>query len=88
MHELKIDKLFVQGVRRGRGDLQIVRAIVDLAHAFELETVAEGVEDTATLELLRGLGCDVVQGFLFGRAMAERDFAAWAASRKAVASVR
>ena len=86
VHELKIDKLFVQGMRRGRGDVQIVRAIVDLAHAFELETVAEGVEDTATLELLRGLGCDVVQGFLFGGAMAERDFAGWAANREGILS--
>ena len=82
VHELKIDKLFVQHMRDSRGDLQIVRAIIDLAHAFGLSTVAEGVEDEATLEALRELKCDVVQGFLFGRAMAEKDFAAWAAARR------
>ena len=82
VHELKIDKLFVQHMHESRGDLQIVRAIIDLAHAFGLSTVAEGVEDEATLERLRELRCDVVQGFLFGRAMPQGDFMAWAAGRR------
>jgi EAL domain-containing protein (putative c-di-GMP-specific phosphodiesterase class I) len=78
VHELKIDKLFVQNMHASAGDLQIVRAIVDLAHAFGLTTIAEGVEDAPQLETLRALGCDVVQGFLFGKAMPEGDFVAWA----------
>ena len=78
LQELKIDQLFVRKMHKSRGDLQVVRAIVDLARAFELTTVAEGVEDEATLAVLRDLGCDIAQGFLFGRAMPQQDFATWA----------
>ena len=51
-------------------DLAIVRSIVQLAHAIGLETVAEGVEDSSQLALLREMGCDAAQGFLWGPAIA------------------
>jgi len=45
----------------------LVRAIVELAHEFGLEVVAEGVEDESITEQLRALGCDVGQGYLWSR---------------------
>jgi EAL domain-containing protein (putative c-di-GMP-specific phosphodiesterase class I) len=54
-------------VRGSDGDRRIVRSIAAVAEQFELELIAEGVEDEATLELLRGMGVDFVQGFHLGR---------------------
>jgi EAL domain-containing protein (putative c-di-GMP-specific phosphodiesterase class I) len=45
----------------------IVRSTIDLAHAMEMEVVAEGVETPAALALLSVMGCDMVQGFLISR---------------------
>ncbi|MES1982108.1 MAG: GGDEF domain-containing phosphodiesterase [Pseudomonadota bacterium] len=77
VQELKIDILFVRNIHNTRGDKQLVRTIVDLAHNFDLSTVAEGVEDQQTFDLLRDLGCDVIQGFLFSRALPDTDFITW-----------
>jgi EAL domain-containing protein (putative c-di-GMP-specific phosphodiesterase class I)/GGDEF domain-containing protein len=75
--EIKLDKLFVQNLCASEGDARIVRAVIDLAHAFGMEVVAEGVEDEPTLEQLREMGCDLAQGFLIAKALPEADFRAW-----------
>jgi EAL domain-containing protein (putative c-di-GMP-specific phosphodiesterase class I) len=75
--ELKIDKLFVLGMMSDRGDRQIVRSVIDLAHNFDLRAVAEGVEDAATMEELKRLGCDMAQGFEISRAIPARDLGPW-----------
>jgi len=75
--EIKIDKLFVQNMLRSPGDARIVKAMVDLAHNFGLAVVAEGVEDTPTLERLRDLGCDLAQGYIISKALPEAAFQAW-----------
>ena len=67
MDFLKIDREFIRDAMSSDGDQHVVRAIVGLAHGFGLQTIAEGVEDQATLELLRELGVDHVQGFHTGR---------------------
>jgi EAL domain-containing protein (putative c-di-GMP-specific phosphodiesterase class I) len=77
LSELKIDRLFVANMKRSRGDLQIVQSVIDLAHNFELEVVAEGVEDEPTALHLRGLGCDAIQGYFLARPMRARDLADW-----------
>jgi len=77
VQELKIDIMFVRNIHNSRGDKQLVRTIIDLAHNFDLSTVAEGVEDQQTFDLLRELGCDMVQGFLFSRALPHADFMEW-----------
>ena len=69
LSELKIDKLFVQHMRDNKGDQQIVRSVIDLAHNFDLKVVAEGVEDNATLKELKRMGCDLAQGFVISHAM-------------------
>jgi diguanylate cyclase (GGDEF)-like protein len=67
IHEIKIDQSFISGMLDRENDYIIARSIIDLAHNLGHRVVAEGVEDAATLELLRGLGCDIAQGFLFAR---------------------
>jgi diguanylate cyclase (GGDEF)-like protein/PAS domain S-box-containing protein len=64
---VKIDRSFVQALTLAAGEDAIVAAIVDLSHALGLFTVAEGVETQRQLDILRGLGCDRAQGFLFAR---------------------
>ena len=65
--ELKIDKLFVTQLTSSNRDPLIVRSTIDLAHAMEMEVVAEGVETQAALALLTVMGCDMAQGFLISR---------------------
>jgi diguanylate cyclase (GGDEF)-like protein/PAS domain S-box-containing protein len=65
---LKIDRSFIAGVGTRKDSTAIVDAIVSLARALHLSTVAEGIERADQLRLLRGMGCEVGQGFLFGKA--------------------
>jgi EAL domain-containing protein (putative c-di-GMP-specific phosphodiesterase class I) len=67
MDFLKIDREFVRDMRTSVADQHVIRAIVGLAHGFGLKTIAEGVEDQETLDLLREFGVDHAQGFLIGR---------------------
>ena len=64
LDELKIDKSFTMGMTTDASDALIVRSTIELAHKLGLAVVAGGVEDEATLNQLRELGCDAVQGFL------------------------
>ena len=64
---LKIDRTFVSGLRGSRDDRRVVNSILGIARQFGLSTIAEGVEDAETLELLREMGADYVQGFHLGR---------------------
>ena len=65
--KVKIDASFVGAMTRDLGSRKIVAAVVGLGQSLGLTTVAEGVEDQETAELLRELGCNVGQGWLFGR---------------------
>lgn len=64
---LKIDRSFVVRLADDPGGATLVKAMVDLAHEFGLEVVAEGVEDEEVTTQLRSLGCDIGQGFLWSR---------------------
>jgi diguanylate cyclase (GGDEF)-like protein/PAS domain S-box-containing protein len=64
---LKVDRSFVDGLGRDAEDSAICTAVVSLAHALGLRAVAEGVETVEQLAELRTLGCEMAQGFLFGR---------------------
>lgn len=65
--ELKIDKLFVTQLTSSNRDPLIVRSTIDLAHALDMEVVAEGVETPSALALLSVMGCDMAQGFYISR---------------------
>jgi diguanylate cyclase (GGDEF)-like protein len=64
---LKIDQSFVDALGKDPEDAAIVRAVVNLGHAFGLTVTAEGIETDAQLEELRDLGCDLGQGYYFAR---------------------
>jgi EAL domain-containing protein (putative c-di-GMP-specific phosphodiesterase class I) len=63
--KVKIDRSFVAGIITEPRDLAIVRSIVELAKAFDRDVIAEGVENVEQLRVLRELGVDHAQGFLF-----------------------
>jgi EAL domain-containing protein (putative c-di-GMP-specific phosphodiesterase class I) len=87
LDELKIDRSFVETIASGRNDHRIVRALVELAHAFELDTVAEGVENAFAEARLRELGCDLAQGFHLSPALPPDDFVEWCTNRNAALRV-
>lgn len=66
---LKVDRSFVAGMAGSTNDLAIVEAVVALGHALGLNVVAEGVEDSGQLDVVRAIGCDLVQGYFFAPAV-------------------
>jgi EAL domain-containing protein (putative c-di-GMP-specific phosphodiesterase class I) len=81
IHELKVDRSFVAAMRRDTDAAAVVRSAISLGKSLELRVVAEGVEDVDTLEELRRLQCDEVQGYLIGPPMTARDFVVWLQQR-------
>jgi diguanylate cyclase (GGDEF)-like protein len=67
--ELKIDRGFISNLAHGSEDRAIVSAIIALGKTLDLKIVAEGVETTIQREFLSRLGCDSLQGYLFGKPM-------------------
>jgi PAS domain S-box-containing protein len=65
--QLKIDMEFIRGLAGDTADRRVVESMIHVARNFEMTTVAEGVEDERTLDLLRELDVDLVQGYLIGR---------------------
>lgn len=74
LQHLKVDQSFVRDIERNANDAAIVRAVIALAEALNLQTVAEGVETAAQLKFVQELGCHAVQGFLFSPAVSAEDF--------------
>jgi diguanylate cyclase (GGDEF)-like protein/PAS domain S-box-containing protein len=74
VHEVKVDRTFVQGVAESPVDSAIVRAIIDLANAMDMSVVAEGVETKDQVAGLKMLGCQVGQGFYFSRPLRAEEF--------------
>jgi EAL domain-containing protein (putative c-di-GMP-specific phosphodiesterase class I) len=74
LDEVKIDMVFIKNMIARRTHDRIVDSMISLAHRLNLHVVAEGVEDMATYERLRELGCDVIQGHLVGKAMPLPEF--------------
>jgi len=62
---IKIDRSFIRDIPSDEDDIAITTAIINMAHSLEIEVIAEGVETFEQFELLRKLGCDNVQGYLF-----------------------
>jgi EAL domain-containing protein (putative c-di-GMP-specific phosphodiesterase class I) len=66
---LKIDKRYVTNVATDAFDLSIVRSVTELAHSLGVSVVAEGIETVEALEIIKSLGCDMVQGYVCARPM-------------------
>ena len=74
--EVKVDRGFVSSMIQQRNSRKIVAAVVGLGQSLGLTTVAEGVETPEQAEMLRWLGCELGQGWLYGRPMPEEELAA------------
>jgi EAL domain-containing protein (putative c-di-GMP-specific phosphodiesterase class I) len=75
-----VDRSFVADMR-SRGDMTVVRRIIDLARHLELRVVAEGVEEREDLAVLAGLGCDAAQGVWIARPAPTDELEAWLRQR-------
>lgn len=77
INELKIDQSFVFDLLTDSSNEKLVRLIIDLAHNFDLEVVAEGVQDRQTLMMLKNMGCHIVQGYFIAKPMPHEEFISW-----------
>lgn len=74
---IKIDKSFILSLASDENDQQIVHTVLSLAAVFNLKVVAEGVEDLASLTILKDWGCDVAQGYYISRPLKLADLEEW-----------
>jgi diguanylate cyclase (GGDEF)-like protein/PAS domain S-box-containing protein len=73
---IKIDRTFVNGMLQHKEDESVVCATLDIAHGFDLQSIAEGIETTEQYEYLKSKQCEEGQGYLFGKPMPADQFAA------------
>lgn len=78
---MKIDRSFIVEMVTNPASLTLVKAIISLAKGLGMTVVAEGVENETEAEILRTNNCDMVQGYLFARPMAEPDLVLWLNNR-------
>jgi EAL domain-containing protein (putative c-di-GMP-specific phosphodiesterase class I) len=74
INTLKIDKKFIDSLVKEKRSKLLVKAMIDMAHALEMNVVAEGVEDEEQLEILKNLDCDEIQGYYYSKALDENNF--------------
>ena len=72
---VKLDESFVKGLGEDAADTALVRKIVEICHTLGLEVLAEGIETPEQAALLKGMGCDLGQGYYFGRPLPSEEFA-------------
>jgi EAL domain-containing protein (putative c-di-GMP-specific phosphodiesterase class I) len=77
VHELKIDRSFVNGLETDLEFSAIVRSAIEMGHSLGLKVVAEGIETEAAGVRLRDFGCDIGQGYLYAKPMPRADFEMW-----------
>lgn len=73
---LKIDRSFVKRIGANDDNLEIIRAITNLAHSLNMNVIAEGVETEEQLTQLKALGCEYMQGYLFSKPLSGKDMEA------------
>ena len=76
MDVLKIDQSFVQGLSAGPEESALARAIVQIGRTLKMRTVAEGIETAEEMQRLRGMGCELGQGFYLCRPVPPDEIAA------------
>ncbi|MDW5377486.1 EAL domain-containing protein [Halomonas sp. HP20-15] len=74
---LKIDRTFIRDMLHNSHDRSLSNTVIRLAHSFDCDVVAEGIEQRQQAELLASLGCEYAQGYWFSRPLAAGDFLAW-----------
>jgi EAL domain-containing protein (putative c-di-GMP-specific phosphodiesterase class I)/GGDEF domain-containing protein len=78
--EIKIDKKFIETIGLDETDQQIVKAVINLAHALGMQVVAEGVDSDESLSMILDLGCDVAQGYLISKPLRSDHLLDWIAN--------
>ncbi|HEY8963480.1 MAG TPA: EAL domain-containing protein [Alphaproteobacteria bacterium] len=78
---MKIDRSFVVNMLSDQGSMTLVKAIIALAKGLEMNIVAEGVEQQGESDALKALGCDMIQGYLYAKPMAETELVLWLKNR-------
>jgi diguanylate cyclase (GGDEF)-like protein len=81
---IKIDKSFITEMLTDADSAYIVRAMIQLAHGLDMQTVAEGVDTQAAWNRLRAIGCDAIQGFYVSEPLPAQQFEAWLAQHRVV----
>jgi diguanylate cyclase (GGDEF)-like protein len=86
VHVIKIDRSFVSSLTTSHEDRVIVKTMIELGKSMSIEVVAEGIEDEEQLSFIKSAGCDVGQGYLFGKAMpaTEVEESYWAVPKPSV----
>lgn len=74
---LKIDLSFIRNIESSEKDRRLVEAMITMAHAMDYKVIAEGIETPAQVDLLRRMGCDQGQGYLFSRPQPEEVLTSW-----------
>jgi len=82
LDRVKLDPSLISDIESSEKARVIVQAVVQLIKGVECEVVAEAVETVAQADILRAMGCDIVQGFVFAPAMMEQEFLAWAGNAR------
>ncbi len=75
--ELKIDRSFVQDAGASQEARNVISSVVAIGHSLEMMVTAEGVEDSVTLEIIKSLGCDTIQGFVYSRPVPIEEALCW-----------
>ncbi|MBR6916953.1 MAG: EAL domain-containing protein, partial [Clostridia bacterium] len=71
---LKMDRTFISNIENDEKDVQLVALIIGIAKSLDIPVVAEGVETKSQMDLLKKLGCNLVQGYYFSRPLHPSDF--------------
>ena len=79
---LKIDKSFIDKMNQNESSRQYVAMIINIGHTLDLKVISEGVESPDQVEVLRDIGCDYIQGYVWGRPMPPEEAYELAVSRK------
>jgi EAL domain-containing protein (putative c-di-GMP-specific phosphodiesterase class I) len=82
LDRVKLDPTLVVDIENDEKARVVVQAVIQLIKGIGCEVVAEGIETVAQADILRAMGCDTVQGFIFAPAMFEQDFLAWTAGSR------
>ena len=77
VNEMKIDRTFIKDMADDEDDRLIVGTTIDMGHNFGLRVIAEGVEDGQTVDLLKQMGCDQVQGYYYAKPMPVDELYDW-----------
>jgi diguanylate cyclase len=81
LDRVKLDASLTRDIDHSESARTIVASVVHLIHGLGAEVVAEGVERREQLDVLRAIGCDIVQGYIFAQPMGDEEFAIWVQSR-------